>query len=180
MARWLGLVSIIMMFCAAGFVLWRYEIDKTKSISQHIALYRHIFWLFAVISTVASCLFYIFMKEWFIPHFRPHAIFEYVLLAGLGCQLVAAWVPDTEKLSSQIHRIFAYTMAALMPILLALIFFASAISATGKFVAATAALLMILQFLIFRTIKSAHKFFLINQSLYIVIFYTSLLLITYS
>lgn len=178
MEKLLGIVSVFLLFGTVLIILRQYGVQHAKTISQHVAVYRHTFLTFAIISSIATILFYVFMKEWFIPRLQPPPLFEYLLLLGLACQLIAAWVPDTEKLSSKIHRMFAYAMAFIMPLLLVFILFSQA-SPFARVIAAFAAAMMFFHSFLFMYMKSLHERFLVHQSFYILVFYAAVLSVAY-
>jgi hypothetical protein len=180
MIKWLGFLAVIILAFAGAWVVRRNGVFWEKSLSQHVGLGPRTFVHFAVASTTAIVLFYVFMQEWFIPTFQPPALFHYAMLAGLACQLVAAWVSHAEDpRAARIHQTFAYTMAAIMPCALLLLLFSSAMPDVGKWVAGIASLVMAIEYLLYRTVQTMQKRYFLYQTIYIVLFYVAILVVTY-
>jgi len=177
-----GLLAFLLIAAAAALVLYKSEIDLTKSISKHAALGRRGFIVFAIASTVAIFLFYLFMYYYFVPTFKLPAAFEYVLVLGLGLQLAAAWIPDynDKQLSSRVHGMAAYSMAALMPVLLVCIARSPEVSFIMQVICWIVPGIMITYSVGYVLIKNLKRHYLVHQSLYILLFYLAILLVTYS
>lgn len=177
----LGLVAIILMCVSAFLIVRKNGLKHELTMSQHAALNEQTFLQFAIVSTIANVLFFLFVNEWMIPYYGLPKLFFYTFILGMTCQLAAAWVPTKgDNLFSRVHDFFAYTMAYLMPILLLQLVIAPTVPLAGRTVALIGATLEILLILFFWTKRQwvGRRFFIL-QSTYIVLFYISMLSVAY-
>jgi hypothetical protein len=178
----LGLIATAALAGSVSLLLWHSEVDHAKSISQHAALSKSGFVLFGLISTISATLLYIFMRQWFIPYHELSPVFSYLLLTGVACQLIAAWTPDANdgRLISRIHQFFAYTMAAIMPVLLVWLAVSPGVPFVGRVVCGLVGFMMFAYSVLAMLMPRLHQKYLIHQVIYIAVFYCSILVVTYT
>jgi len=115
LAKFAGLIAIILLCAAASYVLYRYPRHHHRSLSMHIGDRRETILLFASITTPATILLYISLTFWLAPTFGVNNIlFQSLLAPAAVCQILAAWIPHTTGWRVVAHTIFAYSMAFFM------------------------------------------------------------------
>lgn len=147
---------------------------------MHVADKRSTFLFFAIVSTFGCVLMYIFMTQWFAPNLQLHSAFYAVMLTGLFCQFIAAWVPSTTGRSERIHSFFAYAMAVTMPVLLGFVLVAPVIAFWLKMWIALTIIGMTEQLALLVITPEIKKTYLYRQLGYIASFYITISLIIFS
>ncbi|MEO6760956.1 MAG: hypothetical protein ABI220_01090 [Candidatus Saccharimonadales bacterium] len=183
--KFLAPVSILIVVLATAVMLIRWRGDNSMSMSMHAALDRRAYLMFAVALSLGGLLFYIFEIKWLVSHLNLSAAFVTFASLGLVLQLIAAWVPDVPGLKRRIHRPSAYTMAAIMGILLVFLAVAPAISTMALMVSMIALAIMAMVFGIFmigsvsQLFSSAKSNYLIFQGSYVAVFFVAVLTVAY-
>ena len=175
----IGLVSCGIILLSLGLMLRTWGSDQMISLSGHAARQRYSYSLFATALTTGGGLFYVFALRWLVPTLHLSAAFSVVLALATGCELLAAFVPDSGGMRSLIHRWGAWTMAVLMLVLVGLLFAAPRVVGGAKLAAGVLGTCMLLDFYLFLFVKRSRRYFLIFQSSYIVSFYVAILSVTY-
>ena len=163
----------------AWFVLSRGPKQRHRSLSMHVADKHSTFLFFALVSTIGVGLMYIFMTQWFAPSLHLHPAFYVVMLTGLFCQLIAAWIPASGR-REYIHSVFAYTMAVTMPLILAFVVISPVIAFWLKIWVGLTIIGMAQQLALLVLTPEIKQKYLFRQLGYIASFYITITLIIFS
>lgn len=179
MEKYVGLAMILMGWAALIYLLLRWRGTRAMSISQHAASADGATKLFAGTLVIAGFIFYVWLMTWFSDALDLSLPFKLILTASFICQFVAAVVPDTTGWKRITHRAGAYTMAALYIPLAYFVLKTPALSVITKLIGTTAIAYMIFGWFLFFFVKKAWDYYLILQSIYIVIFQCTILSAAY-
>jgi hypothetical protein len=173
-------LQIILIAIVVGYILTRRPIDRGRSISLHVANDPATIRLFAVVSTLAAVPFFIYLLYWLIPALQLPFAFTVLVLLAAACQMIAGWIPHIEgDKKGDIHQLFAYTMAVLMPVVLAFLLFAHTITLAPKIVIGLMIVWMVISLLRYQFVPATRQQYLAYQSAYIASFCIGLLAATY-
>ncbi len=120
--RDLGLAAIIITSLFGLIALRVGKPDKKHSFSWHIAHNRRLRWSFGVVFTVVTVIYYAFLGFYLGPALGVPAVYYWLLVVGFIAQIAVAWIPDKDQTRS-IHHGVSYIDAALMPIVLGILYF---------------------------------------------------------
>ncbi|HSE61477.1 MAG TPA: hypothetical protein VLA88_04250 [Candidatus Saccharimonadales bacterium] len=180
LAQHLILPALALVGATAAFVLLRGPIDRSRSVSLHVASEPHTIWLFAIASTIATVPMALFMVGWFIPALQLPAWFTVIFMAALAGQLIAAWIPHNTGWRAAVHQFCAYLMAYLMVPLVVFILFSPALPLWAKAIIGVILAWMIFSLALYHLSAKAKLQFLLYQSGYVASFYMVLLVATYA
>jgi hypothetical protein len=178
-AQHLLLLYILINTGVVAYILSHATIDRSRSISLHVADARASFLLFAIASTLASGVFALYLFYWFIPALQLTAWFTVTVVLAMLCQLIAAWIPQILGWKEKAHLFFAYAMAFFMPVALLLLLASPVLSATTKALTVLLVAWMVSSLIRYRVQESVRAQYLIYQSVYIGCFCSALLAATY-
>lgn len=179
MLKYLGLVLVMVTWLAGVYLVTKWRDRTLPTISRHAASSKRALLLFAAVLIGCGIVFYAWLLAWFCPHLQLGLPFKIILTIAIACQLVTAASPDTAGLSRTIHRIAAYTMAALYLPLTALILAAPRISVAARVLDSLAGLYMLATFVAVVLLGKAKTRYLLFQALYIVAFQCVILIAAY-
>jgi hypothetical protein len=178
----LGVLAIIFSWIAGFCLVRKWPSSQAKSLSLHAAAHRRAYLLFGVTLTCCGLVFYIFALDWLIPNYDLSLVFKFLITVCLACQLIIAWVPDSDLPTTpqlvryrKIHRIAAYSLAALLPFLLALILLSPHVSKTAQMIIILALTGMVTFAYMYRFLKSSLRYYLYFQSAYLACFHAAIL-----
>ena len=155
----------------------RLRLGKDVTISLHAASEKRIQLFFAFLLSIVSVLISLF-AFWLDQRYSLQGILALLFLLGVGCVLIAAWVPDVEGLSRKVHRIAAYCIVAVIPVIVGLLLSANlSLVAMVWSMLVEVVLLSLCLMLIF--VQGARKYFLFYQFLYLGLFFSVLLVASY-
>lgn len=124
-------------------------------------------------------LFYLFMIDWFAPHFKMGLLFKLLVTICSGCMLVAAVTPETTGRKIVIHRYAAFTMSyCFLPITL-LIVLSKSVSTPARIFGTVVVLYMLYGVYLLTKYKRRHPKMLYFQASYIAVFHLTILAATY-
>jgi len=175
----LGPISILPFWIITGFMVYKWRGDRSMSLSQHAALNKTTYLLFAITLTVEGFLFYLFNIKWLIPTFHFPKTFTVLLVIALISQFILAWIPDAGNLRKWIHKISAYTESGFLQIMLFFILTSQYVSVFSREISVFILCLMLVIAYLLIFVKKAHKNYLIYQSLYVMVFHIAILIISY-
>ena len=178
--KYVGVISIALTWLAISFVLYKWPVLRSKSISKHVSAYKESYLLFAILTSVSLVLFYLFMFKWFIPVFTLPLGFKLVLIIGLILEFITVWIPDSTGLKHSVHNFTGYSAAFLLLVMTSFIVASPAASTFVKLVSLIATATMFSIFGFFLSVKSARQQHLIYQSVYIVSFHIAILVALFS
>jgi hypothetical protein len=141
------------------------------SISRHAAAHKPSYLMMLIVQSVTLPLLFLFLAKALTPIAQLSVVF--VVLAGIACfgLLVAAWVPDTNGSKSIVHKMAAYSAAALIIPMLIIICLSSNISTFAKYMASAVLVYDVVAITVFaastKKAKDSHLYF---QIAYIFLF----------
>jgi len=125
--RWYGLITILVALVAGLFVIFKYPRESASSISALIAARQRSFIAMAVVLSITSTMFHIFVVLWLVPSYHlPSFLFA---LIGISCvaSLCLAWSKENNRheatLSHRVHTTSSLIVATAMTILLTTLLF---------------------------------------------------------
>ncbi len=177
--KFLGILSILIVWSGLLFLLYKWPSTKSMSFSLHAAQTRagQIYYFFLFLITLP--LFYLFVVKWYVPALDLPPAFTYLVIAGVLGQLLAVIVPAVEGTKEKIHNFGAFLMALTMIPLSVLVSFAE-IPTFVKILAITSVVYMISSAILYFYVKSARANYLYFQAVYIALFHIVIITSTYS
>lgn len=110
MYKLLGLLSIVLTWCAIFLLLRSIGTRSHLTISKHTALTRKGFLYMALAQSFILPAYALFIAQWYSPHFDLPGSFTVLNIASSVLLLIAAWVPDNHRFSNKlVHGICAYS-----------------------------------------------------------------------
>lgn len=179
MEKYVGLAMVLSGWTALTYLLLKWRGTRAMSISQHAASADGATKLFAGTLIFAGLIFYIWLMTWFSDALHLSWLFKLVLTASFICMFIAAIVPDTKDWKRITHRAAAYTMAGLYIPITYLVVKTPDLSSTTKLIGIIAIAYMVFGWFLFFFVKKAWDYYLILQSIYIVIFQCTILSAAY-
>jgi len=177
--KYLGLISIIILFAGLWFVVWRWPQGKHMTFSQHVAQHKsatvYYFFLFAA----ALPLLNIFFIKWFTPTFDLPIWFNVSAIAASVFQIVCTLVSESPGWRVRGHQLLAGISALLLLPLPMILASSSNIGITDRIVAAISLLVMLGVVIFVVRFKGKHPKLLIAQVTYFATFFTPILFISY-
>ena len=179
--KWLGIGSIALAILAAWFMLRKWPKDRATSISGHAGAQRVSYLLFAGVVTLAGLMFAVFILRWFAPTIDASWPFYAYYALGFTLQMLTAWLPDdgSGKGISLLHRRVAFSMAAMMQLLVGCIALAPKVALVPRITAWVVFALMTFFWYLYLFVRSSRDHFLVYQTWYIASFYIVVMLVTY-
>jgi hypothetical protein len=116
------------------------------------------------------------MFGWFIPHFQMSWAFTATVSLALALEAVTTWVPQTHGWRLKTHYYASYGVALLIPIVLVMIALSSHISELAVLLIGVPIAVMLAFMFIFLFVRSQRKYYLIYQTIYVICFFTGILL----
>lgn len=178
--KYFGLYSIVIFIAITAFIACKWHSSNSLTLSKHIASSRTPHLIFAVSSVIAQSLFWLFAVFWFILSFDLSPILVVVITLGSIGQITAAIVPDRgHGLQSTIH----YYAACIMG--LAMLSFTICVSLSTSFggqqrLYSSISLIIMATFIILTfLVKGAKNNTLIYQLIYLLIFWSTVLVAAY-
>lgn len=173
----LGLIAILACLVIISVVMRVWYKPGKMTTSLVVAEHPTARILFGLCLTIGGILFSVFMLEYFIPTFHLPSIYNYILLFGISCQIIAAWVPDLPGRRSIIHNVAAYSLGMSLLYLGTLLTLSDSFSRSVRLIDAFLVIIMtILTVAALRVKKSQYIFY---QQAYIVCFWIIILVNTY-
>jgi hypothetical protein len=182
--RELGLLSILLIWSAFAFLLYKWRGKRTMSLSLHAASARSAFYYFATMLIIAGILFYIFMLQWFIPALGLPFSFTLIISLMTVLTVLTALIPDTRGLLQLLHRITAYSIAVFMFIVIIFILASCSVHLVAQIIGGAALSYMAFTMIVYPRARKYPKHFLVRNYLplqvaYIVSFHLFILAVTY-
>jgi hypothetical protein len=173
--KYLGLVYFAVIWAAMLYSLGRKPHDKTKSVSRHVATYRETFIMFAVVRTVALPLWILFAFGWLVPVLDLPLIASVLFAAGVGAEMISAWVPAVEGRKGKIHSLSALLVAAMYIPLSFLFALSPDVSGLARTIIWADILAMIILGVLFMVREKTKEYYLYFQLAYFILFDTAFL-----
>ncbi len=178
--QYFGIVAVTILAIGLAYIPRRWPLSRNHTFSQHIARKRSSVIYYVALFAIALPLLVAFFVGWFTPTFAaPAAINILIILAALF-QLACTFVPETSGSKSAWHRTFAGLSGILLLPILVLLLAVEGVSIPAKIVTLAALLIMLwCTYVVIRANGRPHNF-LIIQSVYFAVFFTPILLLSYT
>lgn len=176
--KFLGLLSITIVWSGLIFLLYKWRGNKSMSFSLHAAQTKagQVYYFFLFLITLP--LFYLFILKWYIPSLDLPGASTYFVTAGVLGQLLAVIVPAAGGWKEQIHNIGAYIMAFSMVPLSVFVAF-SGIPTLVRIITVLGIAYMISASLLYLLSQTARSSYLYFQAAYIALFHIIVIASTY-
>lgn len=175
----LGPVALGVFWICTGFLVWRFKLGKSTSISGHVAANKTASIAFGIVSLLVMPFLIIYFLKWFTPTFHFNWAFNLIIIAIWLLYFVAGVVPDTKDLAHQIHVKTALIASVL---LVPAMVFMIANNHIGTFARIFMVIGLIMMFVSGRELRKSNYSsdkFLIYQAVYFLSFDLSIIFATY-
>lgn len=175
----LGAISIFVTWSGLLFLIYRWPGNRSMSFSNHAASAKAATVFYGLLFSATLPFFYIFIDKWFVPAESLPNYFTGLVFIGCIGQLIAVWVPGTNRHKELVHNVAAYTMhTLLLPLVLILLVYGN-VSVIARGITLLALIYMVSIWLIFAFIKLAKKHTLYLQASYVIMFHITILTTAY-
>lgn len=170
-----GLVAITIYWGLVGFILYRWGIDHSKTISDHVATGKQK-WLYTPVALIYLVLMTLFLFGWFLPAYDAKT-YQYILLVTGIFFLFWTFVLPRHGRTFLVHDIFSAIVGSVIFVLLTSIVVGvvsgalAVMSACGLLGMLTAGTLLV---------KKGRKRYMQAQIFYFAMFHALILLLTYT
>lgn len=176
--KFLGLLSIALIWTGLFFTIYRWRGDKSMSFSLHAAQTKiGLIYYFFLFWTMLP-LFYLFILYWYVPRFDLGLPFIVLTTVGVAGQLIATMLPAGGGTKGIIHETGAYIMGITFIPLSVMIALAD-VSPFAKAVTIIAIVYMAGSIILRFAWKGSMKFYLYFQAAYIAMFHMVILVSAY-
>lgn len=176
-----GAIGVAGMWLVISYILARWGVERSLTISQHVGKHKLGYGIYAVLSTVFLALFFCFSVLWFCPYFNLPTLAAIVIGIATTATLVAAWIPDRMRKDwmTIVHRTCAYTMALLLPVFVLFIAVSPNIQEAAKGIAWLEFGFLLILTCILSLSRKARSFYLTYQIIYLASFHATVLTAAY-
>jgi hypothetical protein len=175
MLKYLGLAAVLISWIAVGFLLYRWRNSPSLSVSKHAAAARGAYWVLAVALLAGGWAFYYWTMAWLVPLLDLGNGFIALATLAIVGQSVAAIVPDKPGWQSRVHLVAAYGMALLyFPISLNLLG-SPYLPEVARVVGVVYVAYALAAWILFIAVSWARRYYLVFQTLYVIMFQLFLL-----
>lgn len=176
----IGVISVILTWCAIAFILLVNLRVLEKSVSHHAAMDSKNHFIFAILMSVSLIALSAFIYFWLIPAYNLSILFVIVVSLAIVLEFITTWVPLTSGWRHTVHQICSYGAALLLPVLTILTALSPGVSNITMWVSFGSLGVMLALLCMFVFVKSVRRHYLIYQNIYILAFHISLLSTLYS
>jgi hypothetical protein len=165
-----GTISVAITGLAIAFMVYTWKGDKGITISQNAAANRSSYLMMLIVQSITLPMLFLFWSKWLVPSLELPLLFT--IFAGLTCLglLLAAWIPDIKGWKSIAHRLFAYGAAALVPLMLIMLYYSPHISSFAKYLVLLVFIYDVMTIVMFTILKKGKSKKLYFQASYIFFF----------
>lgn len=174
-----GMLSFVLTWLAIFYVLYKNPRELNKSISHHAAKNLKVYRLFAAIMSLALFFLAIYVLSFLAPTLNLHTSIVSLLVVAVLLELATTWTPLTDDRKFHPHAVLSNSVAFLMPIITIGIMACAHLNSASLIVSYAGLAVMIGLLVVFLTIPRARKKYLIYQSLYIVAFQSTIVLVPF-
>lgn len=177
--KYFSLLAFAFLLFGLAFIVIHWPQNKSMTFSQHVAKHKNAILFYIFLFAVGLTLLLLFFFQWFIPTFNVPWVFGFLITISAVTQFLCTLIPETGGLKSNCHRVLAGTSAVLLIPALATLLITVSLSAISKSVVILSFLTM--AFIIYLVVKNrgSHKYFLVLQSVYFLVFFISIFVISY-
>ena len=177
--KYFGLFAFTLLLLGLAFIAIRWPQNKSMTFSQHVAKHKSAIFYYILLFALTLPILLLFFFKWFIPEFKTPWIFGFLVTLSAVTQLACTFVPETGGLKSKYHRALAGISAALLVPVLVSLLFAVTIDFTSKIIIVTSLSVMITVIYSVAKNKGTHKNFLTLQSIFFLVFFVSIFVVSY-
>ncbi len=174
-----GLVSFVLIWSAILYVLHKNPREFSKSISHYAAKDVKVYKPFAIIMSLALFFLAIYLFLFLIPVLNLHIFVITLFIIAIVIELLTTWIPLTDDRRFHPHAILSNTAAFLMPLITIGYVMSAHLNSILLFIAYAGLIVMVSLLIIFLTIPKARKLYLIYQSIYVVAFQLTIILVPF-
>jgi len=175
-----GPLSFTLMEFAIFYVLYKNPREFNKSISHHAAKDVKVYKVFAVAMSAALLSLVAYLFLFLIPIVHLSIFIVVLFIVAIILELLTTWVPLTDDRKFHPHAILSNTAAFLMPVITIGLLVSGHLKGSALVLAYIGLSIMIGLVIIFFTVPKARKMYLVYQSVYIVAFLLTVVLIPFS
>ena len=149
------------------------------SFSQHVAKHKNAILYYQVLFSLVLTILLLFFFKRFIPEFKVRWLFGFFITMSVVTQLACTFIPETGGIITKYHRTLAGISAVLLIPTLICLLFTTNLTLISKIIISLSLLIMI--FIIYEVLKNkgTHKHFLVLQSIYFLVFFISIFVISF-
>lgn len=174
-----GLASFILMWFAILYVLYKNPRELHKSISHHAAKDVRTYRTFAVSMSLALTFLTAYLFLFLTPAVNLHGFIIGLFVIAIILELLTTWIPLTDDRKFHPHAILSNAAAFFMPLITIGLVLFGRLSGAALTVACVGLASMIGLLVIFFTVPKARKLYLIYQSMYIIAFLLTIVLVPF-
>jgi len=174
-----GLISFGLTWTAIAYVLYSNPREHDKSISYHAAKNRKVYERFAVLMSTALFFLAIYTLGFLVPSLKLPVFITSLLVVAIILELLTTWIPLADDRKFHPHAVLSNGTAFLMPFITIGVIATSRLNAAGLGVAYAGLAVMTALVVVFFALPKARKTYLFYQSMYIVAFQLTIVLIPF-
>jgi hypothetical protein len=141
--RWFAAVAFLSYWSTVAFLLVHWPRDRSKSLSDHIAVGSKQINLLLIVVTIETALYALYLYYWLIPTFGMPALFTCLITVALITHLATFVFPSTQGRVKRMHWLVSYITALLFIPSALLLIAQSSIPLAGRLAVVTALITMI-------------------------------------
>lgn len=176
--KYLGLLSVCVLFLGLWFITKRWSYDKHHTFSQHVARYKSAIFFYMLLFVIVLIPLNIFFIKWFVPTYHISHWFIAVIIFSSITQIGCTLIPEVGNIKTKIHQALAGLSAiSLIPALVILNL--AHIASIDKIITIISLLLMATVIAIVIRQKDLHKHLLLLQVFYFGALFLPVLVVSY-
>jgi hypothetical protein len=179
MLQHLGFLSFLLLAAGLFYVYRRWNGNLSVTFSQTVAHERSSYLYYIALFGVTLPILYSFFAYWFVPQFQLPAAFTVIAGISMAAQFVCTFFPDKPGWTSTEHRILTGISGVLLLPLLVILLFVPAVSFGVKLLILACLALMIWLLVIALRNQNGHRYALLLQIGYYVLFFVPIFYQTY-
>lgn len=114
--RHFALLGVFILAAGLCFLVLRWPQEKTKTFSQHAAMYRHTICYYIGLFAIVLPLLVLFFAKWFAPMLNLSPWFMRFIIASCVAQFACTLIPELMGWREKVHRALAgFSAITLLP-----------------------------------------------------------------
>lgn len=179
MLKYLGLISFTILAAGLAFAVFHWKGGLHMTFSQHIARQRVSIIYYSVLFALTLPLLSLFLIGWFVPMFQLPAWFTFFVVLSVTTQFLCTLIPEIEGWKTIAHRTLAGVSALSMLPLVMVLATSLDISQVGKVLAGVSLAGMLALLIVAAVGRFKHRYALLLQAGYNILFFVPIFYITY-
>jgi hypothetical protein len=111
--RWFGAAAFLSYWSTVAFLLVHWPRNRSKSLSDHIAVGKKQINLLLAVVTIETTLYALYFYKWFIPTFDMPVTFTCLITLTFATHLATFVFPSTQGRVKRTHWLVSYITALL-------------------------------------------------------------------